>query len=258
MNFNFFGIKLSDEDNILFRQISDKISLSEKHFCPKYTFFLDERQCELVKNVFKNSYFENYILYGGYENAKRKILALCPPYSYADFPDFPIKPITISYREADDISHRDILGSLMSLNIQRKTVGDIIVGDKKSCVFVYDTVFDEVLYGITKIGRTGVSLSEEFDKSLVPLEKFKEISGTVASLRLDCVLSLALNLSREKTANIIKQKGVVINFVEQFSNSCLIKENDVFSVTGYGKFVVSSINGVSKKGRIHITINKFI
>lgn len=258
MNFNFFGLDISDEDRILFRQISDKIELSQKHFSPKFTFFLDERQCELVKMVFENSSFDDYILYGGYDNAKRKILALCPPYSYADFPEFPIKPVTISYREIDEISHRDILGSLMSLNIERKTVGDILVGKSKSCVFLYDTVLEEVLYKTRKIGKTGVKICEGFDNSIVPIQEFKEINGTVASLRLDCVLSLALNISREKTANLIKQKGVIVNCIEQFSTSFLINEKDSFSVKGYGKFVFSSINGKSKKGRIHITINKFI
>lgn len=258
MKLNFFGLKLTEEDNILFRSISDKIALSEKHFSPKFTFFLDERQCELVETVFKNSGFEDFILYGGYDDAKRKVLALCPPYSYAVFPEFPFKAVTISYNKSFSISHRDILGSLMALNIDRKTVGDIIVGNGKSCVFLSETVLDDVRLNIKKIGRVGVEITEGFDEEIHTEEKFKEISGTVASLRLDCIVSLALNISREKTLNIIKQKGVCVNFNDEFSPSFQLKENDKFSIKGYGKFIFSSINGVSKKDRMHITIKKYI
>lgn len=258
MKFNLFGIKLSDDDNILLRSISDKIILAEKHFSPKFTFFLDERQSELVEMIFKNSVFNNYALYGGYDNAKRKILAVTPPYSYADLTEFPIKAVTFTYRKADSITHRDILGSLMSLNIERKTVGDILVGEGKSTAFLFDTVADDVLFGINKIGRVGVKTVEGFDSSIIPEEKFKEIEGTIASLRLDCVLSLALKISREKAANLIKKNGVVVNCQEQFSISYEMKENDKFSVKGFGKFLFSEINGVSKKDRIHITIKKYI
>ena len=190
MKFNSFGITLSEDDNILLRSISDKIALTEKHFSPKFTFFLDERQSELVEMIFKNSGFDNFMLFGGYDNAKRKILAVNPPYSYANSTDFPLKAVTISYRKSDSISHRDILGSLMALNIERKTVGDILVSEGKSVVFLYETVFDDVVFGIKKIGRIGVKIEEGFDESVIPEEKFKEISGTIASLRLDCVLSL--------------------------------------------------------------------
>ena len=258
MKFNLFGINLSEDDNILLRSISDKITLAEKHFSPKFTFFLDERQSELVEMIFKNSGFDNYMLYGGYDNAKRKILAVSPPYSYANLTDFPLKAVTITYRKSDSISHRDILGSLMALNIERKTVGDVLVSESKSVVFLYDTVFDDVLFGIKKIGRVGVKIEEGFDAEIIPEENFKEISGTIASLRLDCVVSLALKISREKAANLIKKNGVTVNCQDQFSISYLMKENDKFSIKGYGKFLFSSVNGTSKKDRTHITIKKYI
>ena len=258
MKLDLDGFSLSEEDVILFRSISDKISLSEKHFSPKFTFFLNENQCELVEMVLKKSGYEDYILYGGYDNAKRKVLAVAPPYRYANFPEFPIRAVTITYREADSLSHRDVLGSLMSYNIERKTVGDIIIGDGRSNVFLYETVADEVMLNLRKIGRTGVKISEGYDGTIIPEEKFKEISGTVASLRLDCVLSLALNLSREKAVAVIKNNGVVVNFKEQFSPSFQLNKDDIFSVRGYGKFVFASVNGISKKERIHITVKKYL
>lgn len=258
MKINTFGIQASGEDKILLRNIEDKIELSEKHFSPKFTFFLDERQCALVDVVLKNSGYDNYILYGGFDSAKRKVLAVAPPYSYADFPEFPIKPITFEYRTIDVVTHRDILGSLMALNIERRTVGDILVSEGKSAVFLYDSVVPVVLENIRKIGRVGVGISEGFDEKLVPVQLFKEISGTVASLRLDCVVSLALGISRGNSSALIKKTGVTVNHKSEFSSDFVLNVNDCFSVKGYGKFLFSAINGVSKKERIHITIKKYL
>lgn len=258
MNINLFGIKLSEEDNILLRSLSDKISLAQKHNSAKYTFFLNERQSELVETVLNTSEYENYYLYGGYDNAKRKVVGVNPPYSCANLQEFPIKALTFTYRKSDEISHRDVLGSLMALNIDRKTVGDIVVGNGKSVVFVYDTVADDILQNVRKIGRVGVKISEGFDSDIIPEDKFQEINGTVASLRLDCIISLALNISREKATDLIRRNGVTVNCQEQFSVSFVMKETDKFSIKGYGKFIFSSVNGISKKGRTHITILKYV
>ena len=258
MNLNSYGFQLSDDDKLLLRNVQDKISLSEKYFLPKFTFFLDERQCWLVKSVLDNSNFDNYFLYGGFDNAKRKMLAVAPPYSYVDFPKFPISALNFTFRNIDELTHRDFLGSLMSLNIERKTIGDIIVGDGQAVVFIYEAVATMVLENVKKIGRVGVEIHQGEAAEIAVKQEYKEIKGTVASLRLDGIISLALNISREKASLLIKNKGVVINYETQFSVSTTVKENDIFSIKGFGKFTISSANGISKKGRIHITILKFI
>ena len=77
-------------------------------------------------------------------------------------------------------------------------------------------------------------------------------------MRLDCILSLALRKSREKTVQIIKKDGADINFVTVFSPSVTLKENDIFSVRGFGKFILKNISAPTSKGRFHILIQKFI
>ena len=258
MTLDVSGFSLTDEDVLLLKNIEDKISSSQKHFTVKSTFFLNERECELVDAVLKKSQFENYTLYGGYGNSKRKIFAVYPPYSYADFSELPIRCVTFDYRPSQQLTHRDILGKLMSLNIERKTVGDILVSDGRACVFVYETVFEQVLYGCDKIGRVGVKASEGFDKSLVREQKFAEIKGTVPSLRADAVVSLISGLSREKAAAFIRKNGIVNNFKDVFKVDAKLAEGDVFSLKGYGKYIFRSVDGLTKKDRIHITIGKFL
>ena len=83
-------------------------------------------------------------------------------------------------------------------------------------------------------------------------------SGTVQSLRIDSILSLTLKLSREKSANLIKAGYVTLAYDKVLSTSTAVKKGDTFSVKGYGKFILSEINGVTKKDRIHICIKKYI
>ena len=113
-------------------------------------------------------------------------------------------------------------------------------------------------YEINKIGRVGVKAQYGFDSSIVPSVQMSKMIGTVASLRADCVISFALRISREKAASLIRQLGISVNHMISYKADTILNESDVFSVKGHGKFVLKSINGVSKKERIHVTLCKFI
>lgn len=258
MKLNLSNAQITDEDRIFFRSVEDKIDLAEKHFSPKFTFFLDERVIALTERVFADSHYNDYYLYGGYDSAVRKILAVAPPYSYANSPEFPIKALTISYRKNDELTHRDVLGSLMALDIKRKTVGDILCGSGKTVVFVVDTVAETVLQDLKKVGKIGVKVTEGADVLPQTKQDMITVEKTVASLRLDCIISAALGLSRERSATLIKNGLVTVEHLIRTAPDFEPPEGCTFSARGYGKFVFASANGVSKKNRIHITIKKFV
>lgn len=146
----------------------------------------------------------------------------------------------------------------MSLKIKREAIGDILVDNGNAVVFIYNTVSDVIFSDITKIGQAGVKLAISSSKTFNVIENFKEMAGTVASLRCDCIVSLALNLSREKTVLLIKSIGVEINKEKVVIPSYIMKEGDIFSIRGHGKFILSKIGTETKKKRIHIVINKYI
>lgn len=256
-NFSFLQ-NITDDDRIMLSRTLDWAEMSEERYVTKYSFFLDERQCELNEKILASVKFENYLLWGGYENAERKILCVAAPYSDIDKKDFPVVPVTFTYRDEDRLSHRDFLGSLMSLKISRDSVGDILVGTGKTSVFLRDSVVHDVIDNISKIGRTGVKSSVGFDETLVVEREFSEISGTVASLRLDSVISLALKISREKASALIRSGLAEVNHTMADSPKKLICEGDKFSVRGFGKFLFKSVNGATKKDRLHITVCKYI
>ena len=122
---------------------------------------------------------------------------------------------------------------------------------------VSDSVKDVVISNISKIGSVGVRVCDDVPVKLEKNENFKELSGTVASMRLDGVISFALNISRSKAAGLINGIGAEVNYFLKNDCSFQLSEGDVFSVKGYGKFRLEEISGVTKKGRIHITVLKY-
>lgn len=256
-NFSFLH-DITDEDRNLLSKVLDWSEMAEEKYVTKFSFFLDERQCDLCSQVFASVKYENYLLWGGYENAERKLLCVYAPFSELNKTDFPIVPVTFSYRKEDKLTHRDFLGSLMAMQISRECIGDILVGEGKSCVFLRDTVAGDIMSSVSKIGRTGVKCNVGFDKNIVPVVRFKEITGTVASLRFDSVVSLSLRVSREKAAALIKGGTAEINHVKIYSPDKTVDIGDKFSVRGFGKFTLKSIDGETKKDRLHITVCKYI
>lgn len=251
---------LSDDDKILSRRVLDWIELSENIYTTKYSTFLDNHQLEVCKSVLSYMNYNNYLFYGGYENASRFILGVFPPYSdFATNTDFPIKPVLVSYRAEDNLSHRDFLGVLMGLQIKREMIGDILVNNDKCLIFLNESIYNFVINNVSKIGSAGVKISDDissFDFNVK--ENFKHINGTVSSLRLDCIISLVTKLSREKSSALIRSGNVKVNCVDVNNSSYILKENDVFSARGYGKYIFTAINGMSKKNRYCIEIDKFV
>ena len=165
---------ITDDDTNLLCKILDWAEAAEEKYLTKFSFFLDERQCGLCTQTLASVKCENYKLWGGYEDAERKILCVYPPYGEVSCEDFPMKAVTFNYRQEDKLSHRDFLGAIMALQIKRECVGDILVGHGSTSVFVKDTAVADVL-SLQKIGRVGVKTSEDVDRLIVPQKEFKEI-----------------------------------------------------------------------------------
>lgn len=254
--FSFLG-NLSDEDAILVRRICDIARRAEDKYFPCFSHFLDSRQQSLAKEVLMSLCCDNFAFFGGYEGASRVKLGVFPDYEQSDEEKFSISSFTFTYRDEDKLTHRDLLGSLMSLNIKRDTIGDIIVGEGKSVVYADENVSYLILHDIKKIGRTGVKVHEGSDGSVIPVQTFTEISGTVSQLRLDCIVSLAVGLSREKASALIKNTGVNIDYRLVNSPSYQLSEGQTFSVRGYGKYTFVKICGFTRKNRVTVIIKKF-
>lgn len=250
------NVSLAEEDKLLFSRISDMIRLAGKRG-EVYSSFLNARECVAAEAELKRLMYDNYCFYGIFENAERKMLCVFKEYFCPENSDFPMTCLTFSYRKENVLSHRDFLGAIMALRIKRETVGDIVIGDGMAQVAVSDSVKEVIMNDIRKIGSVGVNIFDECGTILEKVQEFKEIKGTVASLRLDSVLSLALNMSRSRVSGIIKGIGSEVNYFPKYDSSYNLSQGDIISVKGFGKYRLEEVSGITKKGRIHITVFKY-
>lgn len=249
-----FAVPQSEEDKLTVRHILDIAVRSEQSFRPLYSNFLDDRQLAICEAALKSNWKGSYVTVGGYNDAERRIIAFGANDESEAFP--PFEALVFNYPSDYGLSHRDFLGSLMALGIKRELLGDILVGKGRTVVFVCDAAVPLVME-MTKVGKCGVIVTQDFTGADIPQQKYDEIRSTVASLRLDAVISTGLRMSREKTSELIKSKGVMHNRIMTFSPSDKVEEGDRFSIRGFGKMELSEVGGQSKKDRLFIIIRKY-
>ena len=240
----------SDNDKLFLSKLDDGIYLCDKRRQPYFFSFLTEREQAVAKAHFDSIGFSSYAFNGGYDDAERRVLGVF----YEDETPFPIAAIEFKFRKNDKLTHRDFLGALMSLGIERETVGDILVEDGRAVAFVKEEIKDYVASQIFKIGNAGVKISDADTGKLPNGRGFEEKEYTVPSLRLDAVVSAVTGLSREKSKNLILSGSVSRNHLECSDHSKQMEEKDVLTVRGKGKYVINGVLGETKKHRIKISI----
>lgn len=224
-----------------------------------YTDFLNMNELNILHTLPKDQLYTQYETYGGYELAERQMVAFLPDalYSELDYPYHVYRILPLNRRYAEELSHRDYLGAILNLGIERCKTGDILVTKDDAVIFLQETLGDFVKSELTRIRHTQIQVTEEHQKEFHYTPKYEEIKGTVASIRLDSLLSLAYNTSRSKMVELIEGARVSVNGKLITTNSYQIKEKDVISVRGKGRFRFEEIISHTKKDRIYISIYKY-
>ncbi len=243
------------DSEILIARIRDTADICERNNVPKFLGFLSEEECVLAERTLCNSK-QKFKLFGGYETAKRKILGFLP--FWTDDMDFPITALLFSYRKEDVLRHRDFLGSLMALGLKRETIGDILIEEGKAVIFVLNDIADYIINEISKIGRTGVTVSKGYDGELPQSDTLTEFTVSVASERLDCVVSAIAGISRNAATEKITYGLVSVNSQITEKTTKSVVSGDVISVRGKGKFIIDSITDITKKNRIILRYKKYV
>lgn len=166
--------------------------------------------------------------------------------------------LRITYRQQDTLGHRDILGALMALGIERDTVGDIFADGALAALVCLPEISGFIIENLTKAGRVGISVSRiALDELPTKTEELSVKTDTVASLRLDAVLSAAFGLSRGRAAEMIAAGLVSHNHELCAQPAKEVMEGAVLSVRGMGRAVLTEVGSVSRKGRIFIKIGLY-
>ena len=224
----------------------------------KYTEFLDPFHRQFVRPFIANSFGVRFLEDGGYPGAERRRLVLFPDYFAPADIEVPIAIIAVELSDPTRIlSHRDYLGALISLGIKRSYLGDILSFPGGAHVVAAGEVSDLVL-SLTGVNSLNVITSEIPPYSINWQEQpLRTLSSTVASVRLDAVLSVGLGIGRSKATDLVKSSRVKVNWREISQPSFSLKTGDVISIRGLGRLELSCIGSETKKGRTRIQVNKF-
>lgn len=281
-----------DTDEILIAQTEDRIRRAYDRNMMTSGDFLDMHQKKVLTDRFMTrSLPVKMVFYGGYADAERCIPVFLPEYIEwsGDYDDVPwdlkelVSVIRVSAPKGGRrLSHRDYLGSLLSLGIDRAVTGDILVREDSSggssdgmhggsCgpgsgspgigadIIVMSDMAEFIEMNYTKAGRTDLSVSRHsIDELYIGEIKTVKKRDTVASLRLDSVVSSAFSLSRAKAAEQIRRGLVSVNSMEAVKPDMEIGEGDKIVLRGSGKALLSEVGGRSRKDRICITFDIYV
>lgn len=198
-----------------------------------------------------------YLLWGGYENAERKIAAFGSEDICGYKEEMPIKIVKIepvSKKFSDTLTHRDFLGALMSLGVKREVTGDILIKDNIGYVLCIDTIAGFLKDNISQVKHTSVKC--EILDELPDIAKAEPVSKEllVSSERIDAVISAVFNLSRSDAKELFADRKIFSDSREVSSPSMTAVEGSVISVRGKGRFKYNGIIRQTKKGRMSISV----
>lgn len=257
---NIEKIAQTSEDRLLLAKLWDKINAGMRKNIVASTCFLTPRELEMARFLFGQP--EGLHAFGGYDDAERKMLVYLPDYldeSALTDEDSPLVCLRATYFEGDTPSHRDFLGALMGAGIGRETVGDILVSKGQCDFFVTKEIAPFILDSFLGAGRTRVHMSR------VPLNEVsaikaevKEIKDTLASLRLDSVISSGFRIGRNLACQYVTSGKAAIDGLPCEKPDKEVKEGQRISVRSLGKIKLARINGMTKKDRISVLIEKYL
>ncbi len=257
---NIDKIAHTPEDRVLLAKLWDKINAGIQRSITVSTGFLSPREQELARFLFGDC--PGLCAFGGFEDAERKMLVYLPEYLdesalYED--DAPLVCLRARFYEGDDLTHRDFLGALMGAGITRDSVGDICI-QKGSCDFLVTAqIAPYILQSLTSAGRTKIHLCAiSLQEMQLPQPEFTEIRDTLASLRLDSVVSAGFRMGRSLAAQHIAAGKVAIDGLPCEKPDKAVAPGAKISLRGAGKIKLSAVNGQTKKGRISVVIHRYI
>lgn len=246
-------IKDIDLKNKMFRVI-DKVNSTLKNYDIKHTDFLNPNEVKNAISILNSNSDIKYTVDGGYENAERSTIFIYPFYMEYEDIENSLRFIQVEGNfKFNSISHKDYLGALMNLGIKREKVGDIIIHDNFCQIVVSNDICDFIIMNLNKVSKNNVSVSEIKKNEIIPSKlNYKDISFTVSSKRLDCIISGLYNISRQESAKYINNERVQVNYEKINSPSKEIVDESLISVRGKGRAKIVQVGDITKKGRIKI------
>lgn len=254
-----------DHDKIIIARTEDKMSSCRDYFCLTTLGFLTPAEQAVVRRRHRELGGTKLFFYGGYDEAERRMAIFVPPFLAETLEDAlaieqPLRVLHIKKRPGGrELTHRDYLGSVLALGLDRAAIGDILVRKDGADMIIRADAEAFLLSEYHAAGRAELTLtSGPIGELELPEQRFQEVNDTVASLRLDGVIASAFRLSRAEAAKAIRSGLVCRNSEEELRVDKTVEEGDILTLRGKGKARLKEIGGESRKGRIRIVILRYL
>ncbi len=236
-------------------ELADKAYTQNRY---TYTPFLGLAEQQAYYAVEREVSYAGVRMEGGAAPCERKIIRFGDPGYEEAFPIVRIEILPKTPKFAEHLTHRDILGAVMNLGIERDVTGDIFLPDEKSALlFCHENIADYIVENLDRVKHTNVGCKRAAGELALQNAEPERISVTVSSPRADAVISKVYNLSREESRELFNNSRIFINGMQAENASCQLKEEDAVTVRGFGKFVYYGQTGVSKKGKDRVEVGVF-
>jgi RNA-binding protein YlmH len=251
--------RVVDDDKLKFIKALETIDQSTKYYSFEFTNFLSPSIYEIVKDYMIPEDFQISFI-GGHKGSERKILVIHPSYMEFQKEELPITALQINYsKKYSNISHADILGTLMASGIKREFVGDIYVYDHYTQVIVMDSIVNYLEMNINKVRRSTVTIEKiSLQKIKFKESDYKVIKTTINSNRMDAIIASGFAMDRKSSKKKILNEMVKVNHRLVDTPHIGLEEGDLISVQGEGRIILDEMVGYSKKNRLKIIIKQVI
>ena len=249
---------LSKDTALLRARIEDTVRLADKRQFAAFLGFLDEREQAEVEQILCKLSVTNFRFYGGFDDSERCLLGVFADAVECDNACFPVRVAAFYCRADKKLTHRDVLGTLMAMGLRRDAIGDILCDNGLAVVFLREEIFAYVCEQVEKIGGEAVRVEQDYDGVLPVAHTFSELRDTIASARLDAVVSALVRCSRDRSAQLIRSDSVSVNRVPVGSVSHSVVVGSTVTVRGHGKFIIDELGPETKKGRLRFTARKYL
>lgn len=247
---------VTKEEELFKKRLTELANTAYNRGICMYSDFLNLNELNLFYSNLKELSFINYQLWGGYEEAERRVVCFYEDDSFhnVDYPVCCLRISPLNEKFSDSLTHRDYLGAILNLGIDRSKTGDIVLDGKSAYLFCHRDIKDFLIAELTRVKHTSVMAVETEGESVSAHIERKEITGTVASPRLDALLSTAFHSSRSSLSSLIGGGKVFVNGRLVTSNSFTPSEGDIISVRGMGRFQYLDGGQKTKKNKYKVTL----
>jgi RNA-binding protein YlmH len=250
-----------DKDTLLKRKLIDTATRAYNQNIYTFSNFLDVSELEIYYRLADELSFIHSETFGGADTCERQVIRFGSVEELGYDSAYPIHLVKISpliEKFSDAFSHRDFLGAILNLSIERNLIGDILIREHTGYVFCITHISDFIIENLKTIKHTHVKceLADTKPGNISPV--LSDIEVICASARIDAVVASLTNCSRSLALELFRTHKVFVNGTSTENNSYIMKANDILVIRGYGKFIFQSSGRETKKGRIYIQLKKYV